>query len=124
MLFCTAINCIDGRTQLPVIEYLKKRFNVEYVDMVTEPGPNLLLAKGEDTFKLESVISRCDISVEKHLSSGIAIVGHYDCAGNPAPKEEQLKHIEQAIAFLNERYKNEEVIGLWLDSDFKVHEQA
>ncbi len=41
MSFCTAINCMDGRTQLPVIEFLKNKLSVEYVDTVTEPGPHL-----------------------------------------------------------------------------------
>ncbi|MHA1252503.1 MAG: carbonic anhydrase, partial [Candidatus Helarchaeota archaeon] len=28
MKFCTVINCMDGRVQIPVINYLRKRFNV------------------------------------------------------------------------------------------------
>ncbi len=48
MRFGTVINCMDGRVQLPVIAYLQKRFNVTYVDTITEAGPNLLLAQGED----------------------------------------------------------------------------
>jgi hypothetical protein len=37
MKFATAINCRDGRTQLPVIEWLKKEYGATYVDMITEP---------------------------------------------------------------------------------------
>jgi len=44
--FATAINCMDGRCQLPVIEWMKKRYGVEYVDMITEPGPDGVLAEG------------------------------------------------------------------------------
>ena len=40
MIFFTTIKCKDGRVQLPVISYLQKRFNVQYVDSITEPGPN------------------------------------------------------------------------------------
>ena len=32
--FCTAVTCIDGRVQLPVIHYLTRRFHVEFVDIV------------------------------------------------------------------------------------------
>jgi hypothetical protein len=39
MHFCTVINCMDGRVQLPVNKYLQKRFNVAYVDSITEAGP-------------------------------------------------------------------------------------
>ena len=38
MCFCTAVNCMDGRVQLPVTSYLQERFNVEHVDSITEPG--------------------------------------------------------------------------------------
>ena len=44
MIFCTAINCMDGRVQAPVNAYLRTRFNADYVDAVTEPGPALVLA--------------------------------------------------------------------------------
>jgi hypothetical protein len=37
---------MDGRVQLPVIDYLRKRFGVEHVDSVIEAGPNLILAEG------------------------------------------------------------------------------
>ena len=43
MKFATAVNCMEGRTQLPVIAYLKKKFEVDYVDMVTEAGPVKIL---------------------------------------------------------------------------------
>ena len=44
MRFCTAINCMDGRVQPPVIRHLQGRFNAE-VGSITGPGPDLLLAK-------------------------------------------------------------------------------
>ncbi len=36
--FGTAINCIDGRTQEPVIDYMKHKYGIDGVDMVTFPG--------------------------------------------------------------------------------------
>ena len=38
--FGTAINCIDGRTQQPVIDYIKQNYAVDKVDMITFPGAN------------------------------------------------------------------------------------
>ena len=84
MRFCTAINCMDGRVQIPVIQYLKDRFDADYVDAVTEPGPNRILAEDADTRIRQSIDRRVGISVEGHGSVGIAVVGHHDCAGNPA----------------------------------------
>ena len=68
MSFCTVINCMDGRVQLPVIEYLQKRFNVEDVDSITEPGPNLILAKQPESELAGSIINRVRVSVEQHRS--------------------------------------------------------
>ncbi|RKY93232.1 MAG: hypothetical protein DRQ13_09730 [Ignavibacteriae bacterium] len=122
MRFCTTINCMDGRIQLPVIKYLQKRFNAEFVDSITEPGPNLILSKQTNSYLVESILARLKISVEKHMSVGAAVVGHYDCAGNPAKKDEQIKHIEESIRFVRRQYEELEIIGLWVDENWKVQE--
>ena len=122
MSFCTVVNCMDGRIQLPVIEYLQERFKVDYVDSITEPGPNLILARQNDIGIVESIFNRVKISVENHGSVGIAVVGHFNCAGNPAPKEQQAEHTLDAIRCVKCRYGDLEVIGLWVDENWKVSE--
>ncbi|MFH1005248.1 MAG: carbonic anhydrase [Bacteroidota bacterium] len=122
MKFATAINCMDGRTQVPVIEWLKKKYKVNYVDMITEPGPNKILAENKDNSALESIKKRIDISVNKHASKFIAIVGHYDCAGNPVEKDIQLKQILSAIKIVKLWNFNVQVIGLWIDEKWEVCE--
>ncbi len=122
MKFCTVINCMDGRIQLPVIEYLKNRFGAQYVDTITEPGPNLILAEQGNTPLLQSIMARLRISIEKHCSSGIAITGHHDCAGNPAPKDTQIEHIKKAVEFIRKQYPEIETIGLWVDENWNVNE--
>jgi len=122
MKFCTAITCMDGRIQLPVIAYLQNRFDAEYVDSITEPGPNLIFSKQTDIHLVKSILSRLKISVEKHKSAGVAVVGHYDCAGNPAKKDDQIKHIEESIRFIQQKYKELEIIGLWVDKNWQVNE--
>jgi hypothetical protein len=113
---------MDGRVQIPVINYLKERFGAQYVDSITEPGPNYLLAEQSDFSLLQSIQVRLDISVKKHLSKAIAIVGHHDCAGNPRPKDMQLIHIEKAMQWIKEKYPSAEVIGLWVDENWEVFE--
>ena len=122
MRFCTVINCMDGRVQLPVINYLLKRFNVDYVDSITEPGPNLILAEQHNTVMVQSILERIKISVENHHSVGVAIVGHHDCAGNPSPQDEQIIHLQKAIRFLCQQIKNIDIIGLWVDQNWIVNE--
>jgi hypothetical protein len=113
---------MDGRVQLPVIGYLRRRFNVDFVDSITEPGPNIILAKQQPGVLVNSIMERLRISIEKHKSAGLAIVGHHDCAGNPAGKDEQVAHIGNAVEFVRQHYKNIETIGLWVDEKWKVNE--
>jgi len=118
--FVTVINCMDGRTQLPVIEWLKSRTGASYVDNVTEPGPGAILAADVDKWLVESIKRRVGISVQKHRSNLVAIVGHYDCAGNPVNEETQRKQILKAIQKIASWGFGVEVIGLWVDENWQV----
>ena len=119
MSFYTAINCMDGRIQESVANYIKKKYNVLFVDMITGAGPVKILSSGKIE-KLESIISCIDLSFKKHKSKGIAIVAHYDCAENPIPDEEQKKLLQKAVTFLASKYINVSVCGLWVDKNKKV----
>ena len=84
--FGTAINCMDGRMQQPIIDWMKKEFGFDYIDMITEPGPDKILAEGTDEQKA-IVKHKVDISVNKHGSNVIIITGHDGCAGkHTAPR--------------------------------------
>ncbi len=118
--FATAINCMDGRAQLPVIEYLKKKLGVDYVDMITEAGPIKALSENADMGLLDSIKKRILVSTGKHHSRHIAVVGHHDCAGNPVPAAEQLRQIERSIAVVLSWKLDAEVSGLWIGEDWQV----
>ena len=122
MKFCSVVNCMDGRVQLPVIKYVQRRFCAEYVDSITEAGPILILSEDKNSIAKQSIFDRLKISVEKHQSAGIAVVGHYDCAGNPAAKEIQMVQIQQAIENLRQQYEHIDIVGLWVDKNWEVHE--
>lgn len=122
MRFCTAINCMDGRVQLPVINYLRERFEAGYVDTITEPGPNRILALRDDPQLVQSILVRVGISLEKHASVGLAVAGHHDCAGNPASREEQYLHLRDAVRFLRRQHPGVPVIALWVDENRHVQE--
>lgn len=120
--FATAVNCMDGRAQLPVIEYLKKKLGVDYVDMITEPGPIKALAENADQRALDSIKRRILVSVQKHHSRHIAVVGHHDCAGNPVSETEQRRQIGAALAVLAGWELSAELLGLWLGEGWQVEE--
>ena len=122
MNFCTTINCMDGRVQLPVIQYLQKRFHVSYVDSITEPGPNLILAEQTHADLVRSIYNRLKISVRQHGSVGVAVVGHYDCAGNPSTQSEQTSQTIKSVRAIRQEYSDIEILGLWVDENWQVFE--
>ncbi|MHC4642095.1 MAG: carbonic anhydrase [Planctomycetota bacterium] len=122
MSFYTAINCMDGRVQLPVIKYLSIRFKAEHIDSVTEAGPVLYLAERAGSEQTKSILRRTKISINEHKSRGIAVIAHHDCAGNPVDDQLQISQLSPAVNFLAEHFPNVEIIGLWLDSNFSAKE--
>ncbi len=117
--FATAINCLDGRVQLPVIEYLGKQYDVDYVDMITEAGPDRLMSSG-DIVACESIRKRVSISVKKHDSKLVAIVAHEDCIGNPVLKAVHQIHVREARALIESWNLSVETVGLWVELSGQV----
>lgn len=120
--FGTVINCMDGRTQIPVNEWLRQKYALDYVDTITEPGPNRILAEGSDTALLESIKKRLSISVLKHRSKIVAVIGHHDCGGNPVDKEKQMSQIVGAVRTVRSWGFDILVVGLWVDDNWQIHE--
>jgi len=111
---------MDGRAQKPVIEYMQKSFGVDYVDMITEPGPNKILAEGKDIDIIGSLKEKIEISVGKHNSQIIVVAAHHDCAGNPASADVQKEHLQKAIdVIVSWGFPVKKIIALWLDENFK-----
>lgn len=120
MKFGTVINCMDGRVQNQVNDYMIKEYGVEHVDTITLAGPVRVLATNEQASLIENVLFRTNISVKKHGSKVIAVCGHHDCAGIPEPDENQMTYIKESVIKMKNWYPDCEVIGLWLDKDFTV----
>ncbi|MDD5530303.1 MAG: hypothetical protein PHX21_09785 [bacterium] len=118
--FATAINCMDGRVQVPVVKWIKSEFPVDFVDMITEPGPNKILAENKDTHMIESIKKRVEISVHKHHSKLIVVTGHCDCAGNPVEEDIQKAQILDAIKVIELWGFSVEIIGLWIDKNWEA----
>ena len=117
--FGTSINCIDGRTQIPVSQWIKDNYSVDYVDMVNEPGCDKLLP-GDNTAKIEEVKAKALISVNAHKSSVIVVAGHHDCAGNPISKEEHIAQIKQSVDAIKAWGLSVEVAGVWVNDQWQI----
>lgn len=105
-----------------MIKYLKDRHGVDYIDVITEPGPVKALAERSDRWTLDSIRRRLEISVVKHRSRRVVVVGHHDCAGNPVVKEIQLQQIAAAVETVKSWGFDCQVAGLWVDEQWSVHE--
>lgn len=117
--FATAINCIDGRVLAPVEQWMREAFAVDYVDQVTEPGPDRVLTTAPVEV-LRGIRQKAAISAEKHASTVIAVVGHYDCAGNPVSEAEHREAIRRSVEVVAGWELPVRVIGLWVNADWEV----
>ncbi len=120
MTFATCLNCIDGRTHLPLINWVKEKYSVEFVDLITEPGIIELLACGfADNAAL---INKIRISLEKHQSKVLIAAGHYDCAGCSKSSPEHKKDIEKAVEKIRQLFPEVPVCGVWINEHWAVEE--
>ena len=117
--FVTAINCMDGRVQEPVIQWMKETYQADYVDMITEAGPNKILLYGPNE-TIDAIQQKVKISYEKHGSKVLAIAGHYDCAGYPVLREKKIGKIKHSIELIKTWGLDMELVGLYINENWEV----
>lgn len=117
--FGTAINCIDGRVQAPVADWVRAHFGVQYVDMVTVPGPDGVLTQGAPQAN-KLILDYVRVSQEAHHSGVLAIAGHFGCAGHPVSPDEHIAAIRAAAAVAASWGLPMRVIGLWVNEGGQV----
>ncbi|WP_188208078.1 carbonic anhydrase [Alkalibacillus aidingensis] len=119
--FGTAINCMDGRVQEPVMNWVKEQFQVQYVDKINDAGPTKVILEGNEE-TLASIKKRVEISHHGHRSEVLVIAGHHDCAGNPVPREEQVKQIKETTELANSWGYDMKIVGLYVNDQWKVEQ--
>ena len=118
--FAAAINCIDGRVQKPIIEFAIKRFGVDYVDIITEPGPDKVLSENKSMDIIESIKRRVLLSIERNSSKNIIIVGHHDCKANPVEEKVHYRQIKESVDKIKEWNLEVDVYGVWVGKSWKA----
>jgi carbonic anhydrase len=93
---------------------MKLNTNVDYVDLITEPGPDKALNDGP-VHVIEEMVRKVSFSILHHSSNVVAVTGHFDCAANDADKEEHIDQILDGIRVLLSYRINARVLGLWLN---------
>ena len=119
--FATAITCIDGRTHFPVRRWLEEQYAIDFVDRITEPGVDRVLAVGSAA-DIAHLREQASLSVHAHQSNVIVIVGHHDCAANSVSAETHRQHIVQALETVATWQLPATVIGLWLNDTWAIEE--
>ena len=116
--FGTSVTCMDGRIQIPLANWIKENYSVDYVDTITEPGIDKKVAEKLD---LESIKTKVGISINAHKSGIIVVSGHFDCAGNPVSEEEHISHIKKGVEEISSWNLGVKVVGVWVDGSWNVN---
>lgn len=122
--FFTAVGCMDGRVQDVVAQYGRQKFGAKYPDTITEAGLVGQLVRGsvgEDL--LESLEYKVvAVSVGKHLSRGIVVHGHAECAGNPVSDEQHKDDVRKALKVIQAMVGSLPVVGIFISRSKENHE--
>lgn len=109
--FATMLTCIDGRVQRPLDEWVRTYLDVEYVDTITEPGPEAMVATtGEQA--LTGLLAKVSVSQRAHGSTTLVVAGHSDCAGNPVSDEEHRDQLRLSASRLAARLPGTRVLAV------------
>lgn len=118
--FATAINCIDGRVQLPVTEFIKNKCGINYVDMITVPGPDKILSEYRDAHEIKSIKKKALFSYKNRNSKLVFIASHYNCLGNPCAERDHLKQLKKAVTNVKKWFPRGKVRGIWVNEKGKA----
>lgn len=116
--FATSVSCMDGRIQIPISNWIKENYSVDFVDTITEPGVDKVIANNSD---LESIKTKIGISINAHKSKLVVVSGHYDCAANPVSDEDHIALIKKDIEVISSWNLGVDILGVWVDGSWKVN---
>ncbi|MFI7549436.1 carbonic anhydrase [Micromonospora sediminimaris] len=109
--FATLLSCIDGRIQRPLDEWVKRHLDVEYLDTITEPGPEALLATTGES-RLDSLLDKVRVSQRAHGSATLVVAAHSDCAGNPVSVAEHHRQLRAGLSRLATRLPGTRILAV------------
>ncbi len=112
--FAVVLNCIDGRAQQPLLDWVCTQYAIDYADVVTEPGIAALLASGAPKWR-DAVLDKVCVSRLAHLSCYLVVAGHHDCAANPVPRPVHEEQIRTAMQWLRTALPRFDIAGVYVD---------
>ena len=118
-IFAVALNCMDGRAQLPANTWVQKRFGADYIDTITEAGIVRFCSGAQSSPETQGVLSRINVSVTAHKATQLAVIAHAGCAGNPIADDAQKAQLSEAVSFLASHFPTLEIIAVWIGADWQ-----
>ncbi|GIJ79164.1 hypothetical protein SAMN05443287_102563 [Micromonospora phaseoli] len=112
--FATMLTCIDGRIQRPLDRWVRSHLDVDYLDTITEPGPEAVVATTGES-RLDALLEKVRISQRAHGSETLVIAAHSDCAGNPVPVAEHHRQLREGLARLATRLPGTRILAVHAD---------
>ena len=122
--FGCALDCMDGRTTEAVTNFLRRKYGIRWVDSITAPGINKILAESLDECTIKKIKNDLGISIQRHNSEVVAITGHPECGGNPADKERQIKQLRIAKKNVEAFGFDIDIVLLWVENDWETVEEV
>jgi len=98
---------------------MRAGYHLDYVDTITTPGADRALAEGSQ-YIVEQIRASAELSVARHGSTVLAIVGHHGCAATPVSKEHHWEQVRQALQVVRFWNLPVTVVGLWVDQNWEV----
>ncbi|MFV2102940.1 carbonic anhydrase [Micromonospora sp. LOL_024] len=112
--FATMFTCIDGRIQRPLDSWVRGHLAVDYLDTITEPGPEAVLTTIGGSW-LDALLEKVRISQLAHGSGTLVVAAHSDCAGNPVSVAEHHRQLREGLARLTTRLPGTRLLAVHAD---------
>ena len=119
--FGVALTCIDGRIADVVHQELRREWGVEFVDVVTLPGPEAAVPELPEQ---HAVWDALRISVQRHGSSRAAVVAHTDCAANAVDLETRRDQVRESVFQVRDLLRGTDVTGWLVDTEAGTMEEV
>lgn len=119
--FACVINCMDGRVQEIVNEYMKNEYCVPFIDTITIAGPVKVLAENKKEVLVNDIKFRVGISINKHHSKIVAVTGHHDCLLVKVEDAVQIEFVKEAVKNVQKWFEDVTVIGLFVDKKWDIN---
>lgn len=108
---------MDGRVQLPVLNWIREKYSIDFVDVITAAGMDGFLATRDN---IDDIVCSVNISINSNKSARIFVVGHYDCRGNSVDEKTHREHIVMSVKRLKSYWPKLEIVGLWVNDHWQV----